>query len=59
MEFTVTQVPASESGALDRWESRCPECGIVLRSSVRELLNEDIHRHTKWHESSGSARTRS
>jgi len=44
----LTHKPASHTGTLDRFETRCT-CGLVIASSLETLAQQDAHQHMEWH----------
>src|SRR5262245_58759916 len=44
----IVATPASGPGALDGFEARC-SCGLVMRSSLRTLLEQDVADHAAYH----------
>lgn len=48
----IVESPASQPGALDGFEARC-SCGLVMRSSMRSLLDADVAAHAAYHERRG------
>lgn len=51
MTYTTPPIvarPATGPGALDGFESSCT-CGLVLRSSIRSILEADVAEHAAYH----------
>lgn len=49
--YTVSRIverKATEAGALDGFECKC-SCGLVMRSSLRSLLEQDVAAHAAYH----------
>ncbi len=44
----ITAVAASEKGAVAGFETRCT-CGLVIRSSLRTMIEQDAANHLEWH----------
>lgn len=44
----IEAIPASAAGALAGFESRC-DCGLVIRSSLRSIIEADVREHLAWH----------
>ena len=58
--FSITPIverEASEQGALDGFEATC-SCGLVLRSSLRSLLETDVADHAAYHARQAAERER-
>jgi hypothetical protein len=45
---SAVSVPASGAGALAGFECKC-SCGMVLRSSLRTILEADVAAHAAYH----------
>lgn len=44
----IVERKATEAGALDGFECKC-SCGLVMRSSLRSLLEQDVAAHAAYH----------
>jgi hypothetical protein len=49
----IVAVPASGPGALSGFEARCT-CGLVMKSSLRSLIQADTAAHAAYHTRKGS-----
>lgn len=51
-QTAIAAVPASGPGALAGFESTC-SCGLVMRSSLRTIIEQDVREHAAWHAKRG------
>lgn len=51
-QTAIAAVPASGPGALAGFESTCA-CGLVIRSSLRTIAEQDVREHRAWHAKRG------
>lgn len=42
-------VPASGPGALPGWEASCDSCSLVIRASLRSIVQTDGIAHSRYH----------
>lgn len=48
----ILPVAATQKGALDGFQSTC-SCGLVMKSSLLSLLEQDVAAHVAWHQKRG------
>lgn len=48
--MTITPTTPSTPGALAGFETICPQCGMVLASTVEANVRLDAEAHLAWHE---------
>jgi hypothetical protein len=44
----LVAIPASQAGSLSGFETRC-SCGLIIRSSLRTLAEQDAAEHLRYH----------